>query len=220
MTPESRLLARDRYCLIYFEMRCPIDGEQVTKTPSLYWTANGKRKTTMRINTLVFDANLPTVQQVNIPTNTDAKIGIKVKKNGEYLNLDNTTLSVEGLVADTNKVNGYVAFPIQTADAPYFVQKTVTVNTPTTQAIFKLNVNCFSSQQGDINVDAGGPGTDIDVNSVKTKTLEVVDSTGELAAALSSDNEGNGLLVLDNIAFTGADLSATFAANQILEGLV
>ena len=85
-------------------------------------------------------------------------------------------------------------------------------------ADFKLNVNEFKSQCGDI--DAGGPGTDIDVNSVKAKSVSVVDDAGELVAALSSDGEGNGLLVLDNIAFTGAELSATFAANQILEGLV
>lgn len=58
------------------------------------------------------------------------------------------------------------------------------------------------------------------MNSVKAKSVSVVDDAGELVAALSSDNEGNGLLVLDNIAFTGAELSATFAANQILEGLV
>lgn len=60
----------------------------------------------------------------------------------------------------------------------------------------------------------GESGTDIDVNSVTAKTISVVDSTGELtAAALSCDNEGHGLLVLDGIAFDGATLSATFEAN-------
>lgn len=37
----------------------------------------------MKFNTLTFDANLPTVQQVNVPTNTDYKVGMKVKRNGE-----------------------------------------------------------------------------------------------------------------------------------------
>lgn len=46
------------------------------------WTANGKRKTTMKFNTLTYDANLPTVQQVNVPTNSDYKVGMKVKRNG------------------------------------------------------------------------------------------------------------------------------------------
>ena len=37
----------------------------------------------MRFITLTFDANCPTVQQVNIPTNTNYKVGMKVKRNGE-----------------------------------------------------------------------------------------------------------------------------------------
>lgn len=41
----------------------------------------------MRINTLTFDANLPTTQQVNVPTNTDYKIGMKVKRDGEVQQL-------------------------------------------------------------------------------------------------------------------------------------
>ena len=38
---------------------------------------------------------MPVTQQVNVATNTDAKIGIKVQKDGEYLNLDGSTLSIE-----------------------------------------------------------------------------------------------------------------------------
>lgn len=38
---------------------------------------------------------MPVTQQVNVATNTDAKIGIKVQKNGEYLSLDGSTLSVK-----------------------------------------------------------------------------------------------------------------------------
>lgn len=41
----------------------------------------------MRINTLVFDANLPTTQQVNVPTNTDYRVGMKVTRNGEVQQL-------------------------------------------------------------------------------------------------------------------------------------
>lgn len=36
----------------------------------------------MKFNTITYDANLPTVQQVNVPTNSDYKIGMKVKRNG------------------------------------------------------------------------------------------------------------------------------------------
>lgn len=49
----------------------------------------------MKLYTLDYNCNLPVTQQVNIATNTDAKIGVKVQKNGEYLNLDSNTLSIE-----------------------------------------------------------------------------------------------------------------------------
>lgn len=63
----------------------------------------------MKLYTLEYDCNLPTTQQVNVATNTDAKIGIKVKKNGEYLSLDGSTLSVEvgnEIVFDPTTING------------------------------------------------------------------------------------------------------------------
>ena len=41
----------------------------------------------MRFITLTFDANCPTIQQVNVPTNTDYKVGMKVKRNGEVQQL-------------------------------------------------------------------------------------------------------------------------------------
>lgn len=49
----------------------------------------------MKLYTLDYNCNQPLTQQVNIATNTDAKIGIKVQKDGEYLNLDGSTLSIE-----------------------------------------------------------------------------------------------------------------------------
>ena len=49
----------------------------------------------MKLYTLDYDCNMPVTQQVNVATNTDAKIGIKVQKDGEYLNLDGSTLSIE-----------------------------------------------------------------------------------------------------------------------------
>lgn len=41
----------------------------------------------MKFYTLDFDCNAPVTQQVNVPTNTDYKLGIKVKRNGAYQNL-------------------------------------------------------------------------------------------------------------------------------------
>lgn len=41
----------------------------------------------MKLYTLTYDCNKPVTQQINVPTNTDYKVGIKVKRNGEYQNL-------------------------------------------------------------------------------------------------------------------------------------
>lgn len=81
----------------------------------------------MRLNTLVFDANLPTVQQVNVPTNSDYKVGMKVKRNGNVQSIkpseftitseDGTTLS-----ADPDKTNGYVTITKASGDNASFKQ--------------------------------------------------------------------------------------------------
>ena len=41
----------------------------------------------MNFYTLTYDADLPAVQLVNVPTNTDYKVGMKVKRNGEVQQL-------------------------------------------------------------------------------------------------------------------------------------
>ena len=86
----------------------------------------------MKLYTLDYNCNQPLTQQVNIATNTDAKIGIKVQKDGQYLNLDGSTLSVvtpnATIPADEELTNGYVTFPITTPDTASYVQDTVVVN--------------------------------------------------------------------------------------------
>lgn len=86
----------------------------------------------MKLYTLDYDCNMPVTQQVNVATNTDAKIGIKVQKNGEYLELDGSTLSVvtpnTTISADSELTNGYVTFPISTPDSASLVPDTVVVN--------------------------------------------------------------------------------------------
>lgn len=41
----------------------------------------------MKLYTLTYDCNTPTKQQINVPTNTDYKLGIKVRRNGEIQKL-------------------------------------------------------------------------------------------------------------------------------------
>ena len=81
----------------------------------------------MKFNTITYDANLPTVQQVNVPTNSDYKVGMKVKRNGSVQSIkpseftitseDGTTLS-----ADPEKTNGYVTITKASGDEATFKQ--------------------------------------------------------------------------------------------------
>lgn len=87
----------------------------------------------MRLNTITFDANLPTKQQVNVPTNTDYKIGVKFKKDGETQTVSPTAVKlIHGnttLSADAEKTNGYVTFTQAAGDEASCKEYTVDVDT-------------------------------------------------------------------------------------------
>lgn len=72
----------------------------------------------MNFYTLTYDANLPTTQQINVPTNTDYKLGVKVRSNGELLDLDPADVTLGTLSADAKKTNGYVTFTRSAGDEP------------------------------------------------------------------------------------------------------
>lgn len=87
----------------------------------------------MRFNTLVFDANLPTTQQVNVPTNTDYKIGMKVKRNGSVQSIKPSEFTVTDpdgntLSADADKTNGYVTITKASGDEATFKQYGVRID--------------------------------------------------------------------------------------------
>ena len=72
----------------------------------------------MKLYTLEYDCNLPTVQQINVPTNSDFKVGIKVIRNGEVQDVKAGEVAIDGLSATSGYRNGYVLFDGQTeADA-------------------------------------------------------------------------------------------------------
>lgn len=81
----------------------------------------------MKFNTLTFDANLPTVQQVNVPTNTDYKVGMKVKRNGEIQQLgpDEFTIYTGEITPGDTTVVG-------PADSPSNLERTVNGTNKTT----------------------------------------------------------------------------------------
>lgn len=78
----------------------------------------------MRFNTITLDANLPTTQQVNVPTNTDYKVGMKVKRNGEVQQLgpDEFTIYTGETVKEPDDIVG----PAEISS----LQKSITVAYP------------------------------------------------------------------------------------------
>lgn len=82
----------------------------------------------MNFTTIEYDCNTPTVQQINIPTNTDYMVGIKVKKDGQDINLQPSQLSVENYTIDDTKTNGYVTYKASTGDSASFTQLDVQVD--------------------------------------------------------------------------------------------
>lgn len=111
----------------------------------------------MKIYTLTYDDARPTKQQVNIPTNSDYKIGIKVfshrnegkpnavtstvnpnppKVIAEDLHLLPSQISLVAddgttISADSEIVNGYVTFTLKTDDNPSFKNYKVRVQNDT-----------------------------------------------------------------------------------------
>ena len=82
----------------------------------------------MNFYTLTYDADLPAAQQVNIPTNTDYKLGVKVRRNGQIQNLNPESVTLGTLSADTEKTNGYVTFTLSSDDNASYTQETLSVD--------------------------------------------------------------------------------------------
>lgn len=70
----------------------------------------------MNFYTSTYDLNNPTTTQVNVPTNTDYKIGLKFRRNGELQNLDPNSVMLGTLSADAEKTNGYITFTMSAGD--------------------------------------------------------------------------------------------------------
>lgn len=133
----------------------------------------------MRIYTLEFNCNTPTTQQVNIPTNTDYKVGIKVTKNGEVLDINPTEMTLGGTAADATKTNGYVTFTMASGDNAKYESKTVGIEMENGfKTTFKLNINVYKSQQGDIGGAGGGVTEDWVESYVSAETSAFVTGAG------------------------------------------
>ena len=83
----------------------------------------------MNFYTSIYDLNNPTTTQVNVPTNTDYKIGLKFRRNGELQNLNPNEVMLGTLSADAEKTNGYLTFTKASNDNASFGQLDVVVDT-------------------------------------------------------------------------------------------
>ena len=83
----------------------------------------------MNFYTSTYDLNNPTTTQVNVPTNTSYRVGLKFKRNGEIQNLQTTEVMFGTLSADAEKTNGYITFTTEAGDEPSFTRLDVVVDT-------------------------------------------------------------------------------------------
>lgn len=110
----------------------------------------------MKLYTVTYDCNTPTVQRLNIPTNTDYKVGVKIVKNGEVLDIDPEDMTLGATTADAEKLNGYVTFTKSTGAEANYWQGVLAIDADDLKTTFKLIINVYNSQMGDIG--GGGSG--------------------------------------------------------------
>lgn len=112
----------------------------------------------MKLYTITYDCNTPTVQRLNIPTNTDYKVGVKIVKNGEVLDIDPEDMTLGATTADADKLNGYVTFTKSTGADESYWQGVLTIDADDLKTTFKLIINVYKSQMGDIATGGSGGG--------------------------------------------------------------
>ena len=94
----------------------------------------------MKFYTLDFDCNSPMTQQVNVPTNTDYKIGIKVKRNGAYQSLKPAEVTLGTLSADEGDVNGYTTFTFSAGDEASYTRDMLDIKHGYEEAYLTSNI--------------------------------------------------------------------------------
>lgn len=97
------------------------------RTEEAVFLGSQRKEITMKFYTLEYDCNAPTVQQLNIPTNSDYRVGVKVTLNGVEQPLKPSEVTMGGLSADEGVVNGYVTFSKSSGDEASYTQQALSV---------------------------------------------------------------------------------------------
>lgn len=82
----------------------------------------------MKLYTTRYDANAPSRQQINIPTNSNYMVGVKVVKNGRECLLNPDEVKLDGQDAEKTKLDGYVVFNRATGDNASMNDTTLSVD--------------------------------------------------------------------------------------------
>jgi hypothetical protein len=129
----------------------------------------------MRLNTITFDANLPTTQQVNVPTNSDYKVGMKVKRNGAVQHIkpsEFTITSEDGttIPVDPEKTNGYVTITKASGDNASFKQYGVHIDKGYD---FNDTITCHGFSTSTTQISAMINSSDYDTDALGIVGIEV-----------------------------------------------
>jgi hypothetical protein len=85
----------------------------------------------MKLYTLEYDCNRPAAQQINVPTNSDFKVGFGVTRNGKKSILSPNEITLtdgsETLSCDSTKTKGYPTVSMQSGSSADLKQYTVAV---------------------------------------------------------------------------------------------
>ena len=141
----------------------------------------------MKIYTLDFDCNQPTAQQVNVPTNTYYKLGIKVKRNGAYQNLKPAEVTLGTLSADEGDVNGYTTFTLSAGDDASYTQEIIDIqHAQDSASLFQVTHNDTGAQITHPPISAAVP-SDFVGKTITPQTLMLCYTAASDAKPVESD---------------------------------
>lgn len=142
----------------------------------------------MKLYTLTYNANQPTIQQLNVPTNTSFLIGVKATRNGVPVEIDTSKAVLiadngDQTSADEELTNGYVTFQMNSTDEASLTTYSLDVDGDSL-GDFKVILNIVKSGVGETS--------DIDAVEAKipTKTSQLTNDSGYITSLQVKPSEG------------------------------
>ena len=109
----------------------------------------------MKIYTIDYDFNRPTMRSITVQTNTEYKIGIAATRNGVRLGLTNKQVTIElgngDILQPSGKYNDYITFNYSQGRIPSDQIATVKIKLFSDTYNFELKIAGKYSTKGDIN---------------------------------------------------------------------